>query len=169
MGTVRNWECEEQDMRHQKDVAEGSAWQFMRKDTEEEPLHPTEWSTCSNLLLVTKLVSTHCNCWAEDETQTERSPPQVDAYTQTDLLKSQRAIQTLSCRELQNLGAPLEHKGRDKCHGLQLCQDREASLHKVLTRQHTIWECEQEIDSSIKLSRRQGDNPALNPWEMKVS
>lgn len=118
MGTVRDWECEEQDIWHQKDAAQGSAWQFMRKGTEAEPLRPTEWATCSNLFSATKLVSTHCNRWAEDESRTERpQPPQVDAYTQTDLLKSQRAIQTLSCRQLQNLGALLEHKGRVECHG----------------------------------------------------
>lgn len=83
MGTVRDWECEEQDIWHQKDAAQGSAWQFMRKGTEEEPLRPTEWATCSNLFSATKLVSTRCNRWAEDESRTERpQPPQVDAYTQ---------------------------------------------------------------------------------------
>lgn len=70
----------------------------------------------------TKLVSTHPTCWAEHDTQTERPQPEVDAYTQTDPLKSPRAIQTLSCREHQNLGALLEPKGRVKCHGCKCAQ-----------------------------------------------
>lgn len=52
---------------------------------------------------------------------------------------------------------------------VQVCPDREASLCKTLSRQHTIWEPEQAIDAKIKLSQRQGDHPPLNPWELKVN
>lgn len=48
-GTVRDQEQEEQDMWCQKDMAQGSAWQFTRKGIEDEALHPPEWPTCSNL------------------------------------------------------------------------------------------------------------------------
>lgn len=32
--SMSNWECEEQDVWRQKDVAQGSAWKFMKKGTE---------------------------------------------------------------------------------------------------------------------------------------
>lgn len=53
------------------------------------------------------------------------------AYTQTDLLRTIRAAQTLNCRELQNLEVPLGPKDRDGSHGCK-CAQMKFFTHRII-------------------------------------
>lgn len=65
------------------------------------------------------------SCWAGAETQTEGlQAPQEGAYTQTDLMRTEGAAQTLRFRELWNLEDPLGTEGRGRwASWVQICPD----------------------------------------------
>ncbi|KAK4807100.1 hypothetical protein QYF61_018441 [Mycteria americana] len=99
------------------------------------------------------MVSTHHNCKAEAETQTEAlQPTYADVSTQTDLPRTELAVQTSGCMELQHLEVPLAPEGGGGCHSCKCAQLEElfkpvATLQEELDRQCSIQECEHEIDT----------------------
>lgn len=80
-------------------------------------------------------------------------PPWVYDQTQTDLLKTKRTTQTLSCRKLHNLKVPLGPEGTRRHHGCKCAQIDNLPFMQVtmlceeLIRQHTIQESKQETDA----------------------
>lgn len=46
----------------------------------------------------------------------------VDTCTQTDLLRSKRAVQTFCCGELQNVNVLLGPEGKRECHRFKYAQ-----------------------------------------------
>lgn len=46
----------------------------------------------------------------------------MDTYTKTDLLRTERGIQTVSSRELQNMEVPISPEGRGGFHGYKHAQ-----------------------------------------------
>lgn len=119
------------------------------------------------------MVSTHCNCKVEAETQTKAlQPTYADVSTQTDLPRTEIAVQTSGCMELQHLEAPLTPEGSDKCHSCKCAQlellKQVAMLQEELNRQHSIQECERLI-GVIVCCPRLSDSPALRLCKGKMS
>ena len=78
-------------------------------------------------------------------------PSQVEAHTQTDLLRFERAAQTLSSRELQSLEVSVSPESRGGCRGCKCAQLNElfkqvALWREELIKQRSIQESEWEID-----------------------
>ena len=98
------------------------------------------------------MVSTCHNCKAKAESQTQALQPTcADISTQTDLPRTEIAVQISGCMQLQRLEVPLAPEGSGGCHSCKCAQLEDlfkqvALLQKGLNRQHSIWECKREIN-----------------------
>lgn len=70
-----------------------------------------------------KMVSTCLTCRVETEIQMEGPRHTLaDVSIQTDLPRTERAAQTIRCREFQYLKVPIGPEGRVGCHGCKCDQ-----------------------------------------------
>lgn len=135
--------------------------QFVQQSREQESAQRGQEAACFHFpgssrvqpSIETVMVTTQQNSWTQVETQTSRRQLfQAHACTQTDLPRTERAAQSFSGGEFQNLEVPKGSEDWGGCHGCKRSQmdeffKNEAKLREEISMQHSIQESERDTDA----------------------